>query len=61
MHTHTCTHTHRGKHFKLYICLDPVDGMATKIKTEPIDVSITGEPIGIATSHNGIFIAIVEM
>ena len=41
--------------------LDSVVGMANNIKTMPLDVSITGQPIGIATSHNGLFVAVAEL
>ena len=40
--------------------LDSVVGMAN-IKATPLDVPITGQPIGIAASHNGVFVAVVEM
>ena len=41
--------------------LDSAVGMATNIKATPLDISITGQPIGIATSHNGLFVAVAEM
>ena len=57
-HTHTRTHARAEDNSS---CLDPVDTMVTNIKTTPIDIQLTGEPIGIATSHNGLFIAVAEM
>ena len=64
MHAHTYTHTHTHTHNKAEntsSCLDPMDGMVTNIKSTPINIQLTGEPIGIGTSHNGLFIAVAEM